>query len=339
VDLGVGVVPIINLEWIQKIFRDNLERGYSAEATVDIRVVDAETGQVLLADSGTASVELKLNVLVLAGNIGLLSFFALTGKTILLAFAALALALNLFANRGLLLAYARAEGLGFALMEEIKHQLSMCPEVVLVGETGNGIDAVKTIKELKPDLLFLDIEMPGMKGLEIMDSLSSIPSYRPFVIIITAYDNYALKAFEYDVVDYLLKPIDTKRFSTAMSRVLRYFGSSPRIKRITAKRGNRILLIPVDEISYIGVEDTVVCIYSKGNVYSTTYRTLDDVEKELDAKVFFRTHRGYIVNLKKVREIKQEDSGSLLLKIEDVKDIDIPVSRSKAKDMKSIFKL
>jgi len=231
-----------------------------------------------------------------------------------------------------------AEDEAFA-REELKHQLSMCPEVVLVGESDNGIEAAKSIKELKPDLLFLDIEMPGMKGLDIMDSLSSVPSYKPFVIIVTAYDQYALKAFEYDVVDYLLKPIDTKRFSTAMSRVLKYFEATPKMQRITAKRGNRIILIPVDDISYISVEDSVVSIYSGGTIYSTTYRTLDDVEKELDANTFCRTHRGYIVNLKKVREIKQEDSGSLLLKIEDVKDVEIPVSRSKAKDVKAIFKL
>jgi two-component system, LytTR family, response regulator LytT len=222
--------------------------------------------------------------------------------------------------------------------EEIKHQLSVYPEVILVGETDNGIDAVKTIKELKPDLLFLDIEMPGLKGLEVVASLSSMPGYKPFVIIVTAYDHYAIKAFEYDVVDYLLKPIDTKRFSTAMGRVMRYFNTSSHIKRITAKRGNRIMLIPSEEISYVYMEDSIVYIISKGTSYSTTHRTLEDIQKELDEKDFFRTHRGYIVNLKKIREIKQEDSGVLLLKLED-SDEQIPVARSKAKELKSIFNL
>lgn len=222
--------------------------------------------------------------------------------------------------------------------EELKHQLSVYPEVLLLGEADNGVDAVKNIKELKPDLLFLDIEMPGLKGLEVMDSLSSIPDYKPFVIIVTAYDNYALKAFEYDVVDYLLKPIDTKRFSTAMAKVVKYFNSVKRINRITARRGNRILLVPSEEISYVYMEDSVVCIYSKGASYSTTYRTLEDIQKELDAHDFFRTHRGYIVNLKKVREIKQEDSGTLSLKIEDATQ-EIPVSRSKVKELKTVFNL
>ena len=222
--------------------------------------------------------------------------------------------------------------------EELKHHLSVYPEVILIGEADNGIDAVKSIKELKPDLIFLDIEMPGLRGLEVIESLSSIPSYKPFIIIVTAYDNHAIKAFEYDVVDYLLKPIDTKRFSTAMSRVLRYFSSSSHINRITAKRGSRIMLIPFDDIAYVYMEDSIVYISSKGATYSTTYRTLEDIQKELGNKDFFRTHRGYIANLKKIREIKQEDSGVLLLKLEDT-ETQIPVSRAKAKDLKSIFKI
>jgi len=222
--------------------------------------------------------------------------------------------------------------------EEVKHQLSVYDEIVLVGEAANGIDAVKSIKELRPDLIFLDIEMPGLKGIEVLDSISSIDDYKPFVIIITAYEQYAVKAFEHDVVDYLLKPIDTKRFSTAMARVLRYF-SSMKTNRISAKKGSRVFLVPVEDISCVTVADTVVFIHSNGNSYSTTYRTLEEVEKELDSSNFFRTHRGFIVNLKKVREIKQADNGGMNLKVDGVENIDVPVSRARAKELKTIFKL
>jgi len=222
--------------------------------------------------------------------------------------------------------------------EEIKHQLSVYNEVVLVGEAANGIDAVKSIKELRPDLIFLDVEMPGLKGIEVMDSISTIEDYKPFIIIISAYDQYALKAFEHDVVDYLLKPIDTKRFATSMSRVLRYFDAK-KVNRISAKKGNRIFLIPVEDISCVAVEDTIVYIHSNGNAYSTTYRTLEEVEKELDSTNFFRTHRSFIVNLKKIREIKHEENGGMNLKVDGVENIDVPVSRSKAKELKTIFKI
>ncbi len=223
--------------------------------------------------------------------------------------------------------------------EELKHQLSAYPELMIVGEAENGIEAVKTIKEILPDVLFLDIEMPGLKGIEVIEALSSIPSYKPFIIIVTAYDSHAVKAFEYDVVDYLLKPVDTKRLATAMSRVLKYSSGQKHVNRIAAKRLNRFVLIPEEEISFVGVEDTVVFIRCGDEKYSTTYRTLDEIEKDLDSTKFVRVHRGYIVNIKKVREIKNEDSGGLLLKIEDVKGEEIPVSRTNAKSFKSIFKL
>ena len=223
--------------------------------------------------------------------------------------------------------------------EELKHQLSVYPELMLVGETDNGIEAVKIIKELKPDLIFLDIEMPGLKGIEVIAALSSDPSYKPFIVIVTAYESYAVKAFEYDVVDYLLKPVDTKRLATAMSRVLKYTSGQKHVNRIAAKRLNRFVLIPEEEISFVGVEDSVVFIRCGEEKYSTTYRTLDEIEKELDTKKFVRVHRGYIVNVKKVREIKNEDSGGLLLKIEDIKGEEIPVSRTNAKAFKSIFNI
>ncbi|HOW16295.1 MAG TPA: response regulator [bacterium] len=223
--------------------------------------------------------------------------------------------------------------------EELKHQLSVYPELLLVGEADNGIEAVKTIKELRPDLLFLDIEMPGLKGIEVIEALSSMPDYRPFIVIVTAYENYAVKAFEYDVLDYLLKPVDTKRLATTMSRVLKYTSGQQCINRIAAKRLNRMVLIPEEEISFVGVEDSVVYIKCGIEKYSTTYRTLDDIEKDLDNKKFVRVHRAYIVNIKKVREIKNEDSGGLLLRLEDVQAEEIPVSRTNAKAFKSIFKL
>ena len=231
-----------------------------------------------------------------------------------------------------------AEDEHFAV-EELKHQLSAYSELVIVGEANNGIDAVKTIKELKPDLVFLDIEMPGLKGIEVIEALSSIPSYKPFIIIVTAYDNHAVKAFEYDVVDYLLKPVDTKRLATAMSKVLKYTSGIKRINRIAAKKLNRFVLIPEEEISYLGVEDSVVYIKCGEQKYNTTYRTLDDVEKDLDPKRFFRAHRAYVINVKKVREVKNEDSGGLLIKLDDIKDEEVPVSRANAKAFKSIFKL
>jgi DNA-binding LytR/AlgR family response regulator len=222
--------------------------------------------------------------------------------------------------------------------DELKHQLGVYPEVKLLGECDNGLDAVRSIKELRPALIFLDIEMPGLKGTEVLDHIALIESYKPFIIIVTAYDNYAVKAFEHDVVDYLLKPIDSARFAKSMSRVLKYFGSIKRINRISAKKGSKIVLIPMEDISCIYMDNSTIYVASNDALYSTTYRTLDDVQKELDEKDFFRAHRGYIVNLKKVRELKQADSGTMLVSLEGFGK-EVPVSRSRAKELKSFFKL
>ena len=222
--------------------------------------------------------------------------------------------------------------------DELKHQLSIYSEVKFIGEADNGLDAVRSIKELRPDLIFLDIEMPGLKGTEVLDHIGSMESYKPFIIIVTAYDNYAVKAFEHDVVDYLLKPIDSSRFAKAMSRVLKYFGSIKRINRISAKKAGKIVLIPMEDIACIYMDNSTVYVCSKELQYSTTYRTLDEVQKELDEKDFFRAHRGYIVNLKNVRELKQADSGTMLVKLDGFTK-DVPVSRNRAKDLKSFFKL
>jgi DNA-binding LytR/AlgR family response regulator len=222
--------------------------------------------------------------------------------------------------------------------DELKHQLSVYSEVKLVGESDNGLDALKTIKELRPDLIFLDIEMPGLKGTDVLDHIASMESYKPFIIIVTAYDNYAVKAFEHDVVDYLLKPIDSSRFAKAMARVLKYFGAIKRINRISAKKGSKIVLLAMEDISCIYMDNSTIYLASKDLVYSTTYRTLDEIQKELDEKDFFRAHRAYIVNLKNLRELKQADSGTMLIRLEGFEK-DVPVSRTRAKELKSFFKL
>lgn len=224
--------------------------------------------------------------------------------------------------------------------EELKHQLSVYSDIIIVGEAKDAISAISEIKTIKPELIFLDIEMPGMKGLDFLDVLSTIQSYLPYVIVVTAYENYALKAFEYNVVDYLLKPINTKRLAEAISRVLKYknYSMKENIKKIVAKKGTRIILISIPDISYAFVENTSVFVCSAGTKYMTNYRSLDELENDIKSSDFFRTHRAYIVNLKNILEIKNTNTGNMFLKLKDF-DEEIPVSRNKSKDLKSILNL
>lgn len=223
--------------------------------------------------------------------------------------------------------------------EELKHQLSIYPDFEIIAEAVNGTEAIQKIKDLKPDLVFMDIEMPGLKGIEVAEMLFNDAVYNPFIVIVTAYQNFAIEAFKYDIKDYLLKPIDPKRFSLTASKVIKHFESKNIFDSIVARSSNKSTIIKTSEITYITVEDSIIFIYSKDKPYSTTFRTLDDIEKVLDPKIFFRTHRAYIVNIEKVREVKQLNSGNLSLKISDNDAKEIPVSRAKVKDIKYLLRL
>ena len=224
--------------------------------------------------------------------------------------------------------------------EELKHQLSIYNNFEICDEAVNGLDAIRKINELKPDLIFMDIEMPGLKGIDVVELIHADDSYSPFIVFVTAYNTFAIDAFKYDVKDYLLKPIDPRRFSLTISKIIKYFEkTSVYEKNIIAKSGSRSTIIKHDDILFISVENTVVSIFASAKFYATTYRTLDEFEKILDPSIFVRTHRTYIINVEKIKEIKQVQSGLLSLKISGYDDKEIPVSRAKVKELKRILKI
>jgi len=223
--------------------------------------------------------------------------------------------------------------------EEIKHLLSYYNDFIIESEASNGIEAIKLIKNIKPDLIFMDIEMPGLKGIDIAELLYNDNLYKPYIVFITAYQNFAVEAFKYDIKDYLLKPIEPKRFTLCINKIISFFGTKFLEKTIIAKSSNKTTIIKQDEISFINIEEGVVYINTADKAYSTSYRTLDDLEKLLNASVFFRAHRSFIVNINKIREVKQSNTGILSLKIIDNNAKEIPVARSKVKDFKNLFKI
>jgi len=221
--------------------------------------------------------------------------------------------------------------------EEIKHLLSYYKEFNIEYEISNGIDAIKIIIDIKPELIFMDIEMPGLKGIEVAELLHSENLYKPYIVFVTAYQNFAVDAFKYDIKDYLLKPIEPKRFTFCVSKIIKHFEN--KTNNIIAKTANKTTIIKQEEISFINIEEGVVYINIADKAYSTNYRTLDDLEKRLDISVFFRTHRSYIVNINKIREVKQSNSGNLSLKIIDNSVKEIPIARTKVKEFKNLFNI
>jgi two-component system LytT family response regulator len=201
------------------------------------------------------------------------------------------------------------------------------PEVDVVAECSNGFDAVKAITELKPDLLFLDIQMPKLNGFEVLELID----HKPTVIFVTAYDQYALKAFEVHAVDYLLKPFSKERFEEALAQAKKNLerdkakvvekivasvqSNEQPLERLLIREGSKVHVIPVEKIDYIEAQDDYVSVRSDGKSHLKQHR-LADLEHSLDAARFVRIHRKYILNVDRLARIElyAKDSRVAILK-------------------------
>ncbi|MCL1894143.1 MAG: LytTR family transcriptional regulator DNA-binding domain-containing protein [Holophagaceae bacterium] len=221
----------------------------------------------------------------------------------------------------------------------IKEHLAVHQEIDLVAECTNGFDAVKVINELKPDLLFLDIQMPKLDGFEVMELLD----YQPAVIFVTAYDQHALRAFEVHAVDYLLKPFSSDRFDEAISRVKTRLGgnasakiiqvtdisniakSDMTLERIVVKDGTKVTFIPLADLDYIQAQGDYVLLKTPEKGY-LKQQTLTSLEQRLDPNRFLRIHRSFIIQLDKLMRLEQKDTESWVAVLK--RDIRLPVSKS-----------
>ncbi len=231
---------------------------------------------------------------------------------------------------------------------ELVHLLAEVDGVDLVGEAQNGVDAVELIGAEQPDIAFLDIQMPGLDGFQVVTAIQRL-RITPHVVFVTAYDQYALRAFEVSATDYLLKPVDRTRLVQAVDRIRSHM-DRPRLEALLGAIGNRHLRrIPVrrdDRVGLIDADDLVYAFVSDGAVFAVTsaaqeltgYRTLDELESDLDPDVFVRVHRSYIANLGKVEEIIPWFSGTYHLKMAGAGDQEIPLSRSQAKRLRKLLK-
>jgi len=185
--------------------------------------------------------------------------------------------------------------------------LARDPEAEVVAECGSGGEAVETIRALRPDLLFLDVQMPGCDGFEVLERLGA--SAPKAVIFVTAYDRYAVKAFEAEALDYLLKPFDDGRFARALERAKAVVrgGTSPE-RRLIVKSAGRVTILKTGEIDWIEAADYYVCLHAGGKSHLLR-RSLTELEDELDAAIFCRIHRSAIVNLGRVREVRLDANG------------------------------
>ncbi len=225
---------------------------------------------------------------------------------------------------------------------ELKRLLAPFKEIEIIGEAVNVDDAISKINELSPDLIFLDIQMPGKNGFELLEELDSVPT----VIFTTAYDEYALKAFEYSALDYLLKPIEPKRLEEAIRKVLstnkqeaKKESSSSALKeddQVFVKDGDRCWFVRLSSVKLFESEGNYVRLYFDENK-PLILKTLNYLDERLDNKTFFRANRKHIINLKWVENIEPWLNGGLLVKLKGGNKIE--VSRRQAAKFKDMLSL
>ena len=202
--------------------------------------------------------------------------------------------------------------------ERLIRLLTAFADLTVVGEADNGLAAVEQIATLKPEVVFLDIQMPGMDGFEVLDNLAQ----RPLIVFATAYDQYAIKAFEASAVDYLLKPVEADRLASAIVKLRekqtsldRLMQARPPLKRLVGKRLQRMHVLPVDAIEcFVSEDELVFAANPEGRFLLNT--TLRDLEARLDAEQFARVHKSAIVNLAKVVEIDPDSRSSGSVRLE-----------------------
>ena len=205
------------------------------------------------------------------------------------------------------------EELSRAFLREL---LGAHPEIEIAAECGNGFEAVKAIGETAPDLLFLDVQMPKLDGFEVLELLDRSEGTAPVVIFVTAYDQYAMRAFDAHAVDYLLKPFGAERFERALERAKSRLGerrvpvevaeerpAAERPERIVVKDGTRVHIIPLEKLDYVEAQDDYVALHADGKSH-LKQQSIASLEASLDPRRFVRIHRSAIVNLERVARIE-----------------------------------
>lgn len=221
---------------------------------------------------------------------------------------------------------------------ELRYLLGEAGGVEVVGEASNTIEALQLIKAIPYDVIFLDINMPGLTGVQLAEVLAGLPR-PPAIVFVTAHSEHAVKAFEVNAADYLVKPVELDRLKRSISKLEPAAEQAPaRIERIPVEKAGKKLLVSVDDILYVMAKDDYSYLYTAADRYLSTI-SLAQLEAKLEPVGFFRIHRRYVVNLSRVKEVVPMYGGTLLLTLTDEAATQIPVSRRRVPALKKALGL
>ena len=245
--------------------------------------------------------------------------------------------------------------------EELCFLLGEIGDIEIIGQASDGVAALRMAGELRPDLMLLDVQMPGLTGFEVARRLLEAEVLPP-LIFVTAFDQYAVDAFSVNAIDYVLKPVEAGRLEQAIERVRRRRASEEAAKlplapgdlekvieavqarqgrrdQLAVRVGERFVLVQAEELVYASLVDETIVVVTNTVSGTSNYRTLDELQARLDGAVFWRVHRSHLVNITKIKEIVPWFSRNYLLKMKDAKNTEIPVSRTQTRRLREYLQI
>lgn len=240
--------------------------------------------------------------------------------------------------------------------EELSFLLNDFPEVEVLHTASNGIEALKLIEQLEPELVFLDVQMPGLDGLSVIAKLRERGGQLPHFVLTTAFDQYAVEAFRLEALDYLLKPVEKDRLAESVARARRVMderqkeqertdesnaakpASTTRTK-LLVRANNRNLIVDAQDLVYATIDEGMITVVTTQFEGQSNYRTIEELQSNLDPNLFWRVHRSFLVNINKIREVIPWFKSSFQLKMDDKKQTEIPVSRIQTRRLRALLKI
>jgi DNA-binding LytR/AlgR family response regulator len=242
--------------------------------------------------------------------------------------------------------------------EELSYLLKSVGDVDVVAQGSNGVEAIQLIREHNPELVFLDVQMPGLDGFGVIKKLVDKKHPLPQIVFATAFDQYAVRAFEVNAVDYLLKPFDKKRVVQSVEKAKQKLAAAPpsserleslinlleqqqkpQQQKILLRSAGRLILVDQKDVCFATIEEGVITVATSGMEGHSNCRTLEELLESLDPNVFWRAHRSHVVNINRIKEVLPWFKSSYQLRMDDRKHTELPVSRAQTKRLRELFGL
>jgi two-component system LytT family response regulator/two-component system response regulator LytT len=236
--------------------------------------------------------------------------------------------------------------------EELTYLLKDHGEMEVIATAANGLEAVEVIEKMEPDLVFLDVQMPGLDGLGVVRQLQQKKVPLPYFVFTTAFDQYAVEAFRLEAMDYLLKPIDKERLQMTVERARKALEEKLRAaespaparpgpvrSKLLLKVGARNLIVDSAEVIYATIDEGLITLVTSQFEGESNYRTIEELQSNLDPEIFWRVHRSYLVNINRIKEVIPWFKSSFQIRMDDKKGTEIPVSRIQTKRLRELLKL